>query len=82
MPSTQSEELNILDITKVEVDDHTPPMLEVVKFEFPQGNPIIFIHGLRGISPCQSLKFRGYIKHCKMTILVDSWRTHILYIRK
>ena len=70
------EELNIIDTIKVEMDDHTPPMQEVVEFEITKEEPIISLHASGGISSPQTLKLQGYIKHHKVVVLVDNGSTH------
>eukprot|EP00253_Pinus_taeda_P012385 PITA_12385 len=38
--------------------------------------PVISLHALAGISSPQTLKFRGFIKHCPVVVLIDSGSTH------
>ena len=55
------------------MNNHTPLMQEVVEPKIPQEYPIISPHALGILSP-QTLKLQGYIKHCKVVVLVDSGR--------
>ena len=55
--------------------DHSPPTQDEVKPKVHQEEPTISFHALLGISS-QTLKLHGYIKHCKVVVLVDSGNTH------
>ena len=75
-PSTNFEELIIIDTTKVEMVDHTPPSQEVMEYEITQEDIIIYLHPLVGISAPQMLKLQRYIKLHKAVVLVYSGSTH------
>jgi len=38
--------------------------------------PVISLHALAGISSPQTLKIRGFVKHCPVVVLIDSGNTH------
>jgi hypothetical protein len=54
----------------LETTNITPPS------NLPEGEPVISLNALTGFSTPQTLKLIGYIKHRKITILVDSGSTH------
>eukprot|EP00253_Pinus_taeda_P036412 PITA_36412 len=72
---------------QIDATDHSP-LEEALPLEEPeeeeednqQNNvpeePIILLHALAGISSPQTLKIRGFIKHCPVVVLVDSGSTH------
>ena len=75
MTTTNSKELILIDTNEVEMANHTPPMQEVVKSKIPQEGPTITLHALTSIPTHQILKLQGYIKDCKVVVLVDSGST-------
>ena len=75
-PSTNSEEIIIVDTIEVEISNHTTPTQEIVEYKIPQEDPIISLHALVGISTPQTLKLLGYIKLHKVVVLVDDGSTH------
>lgn len=56
--------------------DNNSPIQDKVETIDHQEEPTISLHALSGISSPKTLKLKGYVKHRKVIILVDSGRTH------
>eukprot|EP00253_Pinus_taeda_P022340 PITA_22340 len=62
--------------------EEAPPLEELEEAEEDNQNdnvpdePIISLHALAGISSPQTLKIKGFIKHCPVVVLIDSGSTH------
>ena len=65
--SSLEEDLPLEEPEAVEEDNQKDNVLD---------EPVISLHALAGISSPQTLKIRGFIKHCAVVVLIDSGSTH------
>jgi len=82
-PHDYLEDIPIEDTPKPTLEETTPPPVEdASRLQAPCEEPQISLDVMSSFSTPQTLKLIGYIKHCKVIVLIESGSTHNFFHRR